>query len=174
MESDSVLQQMPTSYRPLQPQANQAIHHGQSHLGHHTLASQSGLDLTDLDENDAVFHPGLHRMQTAPHNQVFHTPNGFDHSHGPRHIHPQATGSPHTPQQHGAGTQFGIMTPGTAQHSSISRLQQENDVFGAPDAGDQQSTGHLPTRIVADPPNLQEWREKLFNVDETIALSEEE
>jgi glutathione S-transferase len=55
-------------------------------------------------------------------------------------------------------------------------LQQENNIFEQPpqDGGDQQSTGHLPTRIVPDPPNLQEWREKLFNVDDIIALSEEE
>jgi glutathione S-transferase len=174
MESDSVLQQMPNAYRALQPQASQAIHHAQPHLAHHTLASQSGLDLSGLDENDAVFHPELHRIQTAPH-QVYHSPNGYGHNHGARLMHPQASGSPHTPQQHGGSTQFGILTPGPPQHNSISRLQQENDVFGSPsDAGDQQSTGHNPTRIVVDPPNLEEWREKLFNVDDIIVLSEEE
>jgi glutathione S-transferase len=113
-------------------------------------------------------------LQTASHAQVFHTPNGFDRSHSQGHI-PQTSGSPHTPQQHGSA-QFGILTTTPAQHGSIARLHQDEDIFGtsAPDDGDQTSNGHLPTAIVVDPPNLEEWRQKLFNVDELIILSEDE
>ena len=88
-------------------------------------------------------------------------------------MHVQNNGSPHTPQQHSNGAQFGMLTAGTIQHSSIGRLQQEEDLFGTPD-GDQKSNGHLSTKIVVDPPHLAEWREKLFNVDEMITLSEDE
>lgn len=178
MESDSILhQQMQPAYRALQPQASQQLHHGQPHLApHHTLASQSELVLSQLAAGEGVFHDGLHRLQNQPHAQVFHSPNGFDHSHGQtqRHLHPQANGSPHAPQQHGDNTQFGVLTPASAQHNSITRLQQEDGMFGGPEASDQTSNGHLPTAIVPDPPNLTEWRQKLFNVDEMITLSEEE
>jgi hypothetical protein len=66
------------------------------------------------------------------------------------------------------------LTTGPIQHNSISRLQQEEDIFGSPDGADQKSNGHLSNKLVIDPPNLEEWRQKLFNVDEVITLSEEE
>lgn len=173
MEAESVLhQQLPTGYRTLQPQAAQAIQHGQAHLSHHTLASQSGLDLTGLDDNDPVFHQDL-RLQD-PNGHTFQNTNVFERNHGHRPMHVQNTGSPHTPQQHGNGGQFGILTAGPIQHSSIGRLQQEEDLFGSPDGGDQKSNGHLSTKIVVDPPDLADWRQRLFNVDEMITLSEEE
>lgn len=47
-------------------------------------------------------------------------------------------------------------------------------MFGTPDGDDQKSKGHLSRKIVLDPPNLQEWRQKLFDVDDMITLSEEQ
>jgi glutathione S-transferase len=175
MEPDPVLhQQIPSAYRSLQPQTPQNIQHGQPHLSHHTLASQAGLDLTGLDDHDPVFHPDL-RLQD-PNAHAFQPPNPFDRSHGHRPIQVQNNNSPHTPHQHGGnpGGQFGILTTGSIQHNSIGRLQQEDDIFGSPDGSDQKSNGHLSTKIVVDPPGLAEWRQKLFNVDEMITLSEEE
>jgi glutathione S-transferase len=170
METDSVLhQQLPSAYRTLQPQAAQAIQHGQPHLQHHALATQPGLDLTGLDDPDSVFHQEL-RLQD-PNGHAFQT---FDRNHGHRPMHVQNNGSPHTPQQQHNGGQFGILTAGPMQHNSIGRLQQEEDIFGTPEGSDQKSNGHLSTKIVVDPPNLTEWRQKLFNVDEMITLSEEE
>lgn len=169
MEAESVLHQQ--TYRALQPQAAQAIQHVQPHLGHHTLASQSGLDLSALDD-DHVYHQDL-RMQD-PNGHAFQTSNPFERNHSHQPMHVANNGNPHTPQQHNNGGQFGILTTGPVQHSSIGRLQQEEDIFGTPDGGDQKSNGHLSTKIVPDPPNLAEWRQKLFNVDEMITLSEEE
>lgn len=41
--------------------------------------------------------------------------------------------------------------------------------------GTNQNDGHFKNmKLVADPPDLQKWREKLFNVEDTIVLSEEE
>ncbi len=74
--------------------------------------------------------------------------------------------------QHQNGGQFGILTAEPMQHNSISRLQQEEDGFIAQD--DQKSNGHLSTKIVVDPPDLAEWRQKLFDVNEMITLSEDE
>ncbi|KAG4440012.1 hypothetical protein IFR05_004526 [Cadophora sp. M221] len=172
MESEPVLhQQLPSQYRALQPQAAQAIRHGQPHLGHHTLASQAGLDL-DLNNGDSVFHQEL-RLQD-PNGHGFQSSNPFEqhaHGHGPMHV--QNNGSPHTPQ-HNNGGQFGILAAGSIQHNSIARLQEDDNIFGAPDGSDQKSNGHLSTKVVVDPPNLAEWRQKLFNVDEMITLSEDE
>jgi len=109
-----------------------------------------------------------------PNGHAFQTSNPFERNHGHQPMHVPNNGNPHTPQQHGNGGQFGILTTGPVQHSSIGRLQQEEDIFGTPDGADQKSNGHLSTKIVPDPPNLAEWRQKLFNVDEMITLSEEE
>ncbi len=175
MEADSVLhQQLPSAYRSLQPQATQALQHGQPHLAHHSLASQTGLDLSGLDEADAVFQQDLQRLQNAGHAQVFHTPTTFHPNPGQRHLHPQANGSPHTPQQHGNAPQFGILTTGSAEHNAITRLHQNDDMFGSPEIGDHKGGGLLGTAIVTDPPDLEEWRQKLFDVNEMITLSEEE
>lgn len=178
MESDTVLhQQLPSAYRSLQPQAAQAIQHGQAHLGHHPLTSQNGLDLGGLDDNDAVFHQDL-RLQD-PNAHAYPSPNPFDRNHGHRPPHPshiQNNGSPLTPQQHNhSGGQFGILTTPANQHHAIGRIQEEEaHLFGSPDGSDQKSIGHLSTKVVIDPPNLAEWRQKLFNVDEMITLSEDE
>jgi len=175
METESLLnQQLPSAYRNLQPQASQAIQHNQHSLGHHTLASQAGLDLSGLDEHDP-FHPDL-RLQD-PSGHPFQTPNPFNRAHTHQSIQHQVQNgsSPHTPHQHNGGGvgQFGILTAGL-QHNSIGRLQHEEDIFGSPDGSDQNSIGHLSTKIVPDPPNLAEWRQKLFNVDEMITLSKDE
>jgi glutathione S-transferase len=147
---DTSLQQ---AYRPLQ-QAAQGIQH-QSHL-HHTLTAQGGLDLS-LD-NDPFQH-------------AFQSPHPFDRNHGGQmHI---PNDDPHTPQQLNGNGQYGVLTAGPVQHNAINRLQEE-DIFGNPESGDQKSNGHLSTKIVPDPPNLAEWRQKLFNVDEMITLSEDE
>ncbi|KAL3428007.1 glutathione transferase [Phlyctema vagabunda] len=170
METDTVLhQQLPSAYRTLQPQATQAIQHGQTHLNHPALASQHGLNLNGIDDSDNVFHE-LHRLQENNHN--YHAPNAFDHTQAHR-LHVPDTDSPHTPQQHTG--QFGVLTSGgSLQHNAINRLQRENDIFGGGDDGDQKSNGHQSSKIVVDPPNLAEWRQRLFNVDDTITLSEEE
>jgi hypothetical protein len=179
METESVLhgQLQPNTYRTLQPQATQAINsHGQPHLGHHQLATQPGLDLSGLDDPDSTFHQDL-RLQD-PHGHPFQLPHSFDPNHGHRPMHVQGGGSPHTPQQqqqqqHNSG-QFGILTTGRLRGKSIARLQQEEDLFGTPEGSDQKSNGHLSTNIVVAPPNLAEWRQRLFDVDDMITLSEEE
>lgn len=172
METESVLhQQLPSAYRSLQQQGGQSIQHGQHSLGH--LASQAGLDL-DLDDHNSVFHQDL-RLQD-PNSHPFHSPNHYSRPHNHQPLQQVQNGSPHTPhQQDGSGGgQFGILTSGPIQHNSIGRLQQEQDIFGTPDGSDQNSNGHLSTKIVVDPPILAEWRQKLFNVDDTITLSKEE
>ncbi|RAL63787.1 hypothetical protein DID88_003432 [Monilinia fructigena] len=184
-------QQIPTSYRQLQPQAEQALQH-QTHLGHHTLASQAGLDLSGLVQDDTnSVYPDLRTLQDPntghPVVHQYPSPIPFERSNGHPQMHVQNTSSPHTPQQqqqqqqHPGPGQFGILTAGPSLHhnanNAISRLQQglqpDDDLF-APDESDQKSTGHHSHKIIPNPPNLAAWREKLFSVNEMITLSEEE
>jgi hypothetical protein len=43
-----------------------------------------------------------------------------------------------------------------------------------PESAEQRPHGQLVYKIVFDPPNMQAWREKLFNVDDTITLTNDE
>lgn len=66
--------------------------------------------------------------------------------------------------------------------TSISQLQQDEDMFiqsaqvnsSAAESSEPRPHGQLVNRIVVDPPDLQAWREKLFNVDDTIILTNDQ
>ena len=90
----------------------------------------------------------------------------------------------HTPRsqqnnalQHQAG-QFGILTPHPAlpsQHHLPNALQHEQDLFPSPDQNGGKEGGHFSNmKFVPNPPNLEEWRTRLFNVDDIITLTEDE
>lgn len=178
-------QQIPTTYRSLQPQAEQAL--TQAHLTHHhTLGSQPGLDLSGLvQDNDNSVYPELGSIQdhNTGHSVVHQYPSPIPferngHHQGMQHV--AHSGSPTPHHQHPGQGQFGILTGApTLHHNGMGRLHtelhQETDLFGTPNVdGDQKATGHQSFKIVPKPPNLEAWREKLFNVDEIITLSEEE
>ncbi|KAF4998850.1 hypothetical protein FDECE_11693 [Fusarium decemcellulare] len=92
------------------------------------------------------------------------------------------------PPPHATG-QFGILAP-TQVPVPIVETQQVEGVFGAaplqphhqhqhqlPQQEGQQverSAGQLSSKIVVDPPDLDAWRDKLFNVDEMIVLTHEQ
>ncbi|KAL7628266.1 hypothetical protein AAE478_002465 [Parahypoxylon ruwenzoriense] len=146
----------------------------------------------------------LHAVPTVPVVQgdyVPHPQDGFDRDPNPAHMlqhaHNQsASDIRHTPHQHHASLpppsshsappthgQFGILTQNAIpQPGVVPQLQQEEDVFaqqaaqGASSApeSEQRPHGQLVNRIVVDPPDLQAWREKLFNVDETILLTNDQ
>lgn len=42
------------------------------------------------------------------------------------------------------------------------------------DSGEEKTNGHNNEKLVENPPDLEKWRQRLFDVDETITLSEEE
>jgi len=92
---------------------------------------------------------------------------------------------PGTPHQSPHG-QFGVLTPASmpAQHQQQRDEDGEDDdedasgyIGGEPESGaaaESRPHSHLSTRIVLDPPDLQMWRERLFNVDDLIILTDEE
>lgn len=78
--------------------------------------------------------------------------------------------------------QFGVLSPHPqllAQHLSqdeqLGRLQNELDIQPAQGKDGGATEGHFGNmKMDPNPPNLEDWREKLFNVDETITLTEDE
>ena len=81
------------------------------------------------------------------------------------------------------GGQFGILAPttipGAGPASAVPLPDAHGQPAGAPTVGLGRDTGErtggkLSGRIVLDPPNLQAWREKLFAVDETLVLTNEQ
>lgn len=190
--SEVALQQpLPPTLRNLQPAALQALHHPQARHNIPTLASQINQEIPGFDTADANalsqhFQPDLGGPSNINNPQ---STNAFEHSNHPRHYAPHANGQPQTPQQRPPhifqqhhGGQFGVLTPQVplpsqlhAQHSAIGHQQQEPEFFPTPEQGGGKSDGHFrDLKVVPNPPNLEEWREKLFNVNETITLTEEE
>ncbi|KAJ4196461.1 hypothetical protein NW755_001247 [Fusarium falciforme] len=84
---------------------------------------------------------------------------------------------------HHAPGQFGILAP-TAMPVPVPvpvpvvETQQIQGAFGAqpppPPQPVERSNGQLSSKIVVDPPDLEAWRDKLFNVDEMIVLTHEQ
>lgn len=72
--------------------------------------------------------------------------------------------------------QFGILAPIAV---SVPVMETPVDgIFSVQNNAHRQevgrSNGHLSSKIIVDPPDLEMWRNKLFNVDETIVLTHEE
>ena len=71
------------------------------------------------------------------------------------------------------GGQFGVLSPHPQllpQHlnhdEQLGRFQQELDLHPAPATEGGTTAGHFnDLKIVPNPPNLQEWRQRLFDVD---------
>ncbi|KAI1767687.1 hypothetical protein GGR53DRAFT_481190 [Hypoxylon sp. FL1150] len=128
-----------------------------------------------------------------------HPQDGFDHeppnpAHMLQHTHNQTTSDlHHTPlQQHAplpspshsappAHGQFGILAQNAiAPPNVVPQLQQDEDMFSQPahissaDGPEQRPHGQLVSKIVVDPPDLRVWRDKLFNVDDTIILTNDQ
>ncbi|KAI1339579.1 hypothetical protein F5Y15DRAFT_383073 [Xylariaceae sp. FL0016] len=94
---------------------------------------------------------------------------------------------PHPVPPHSAPpthNQFGLLTHTIplSQSGSIPQILTEEDALiassqvppSAPEPSDQRPHGQLVSKIVVDPPDLQSWREKLFNVDDKIVLTNDE
>ena len=63
------------------------------------------------------------------------------------------------------------------QPSHVSHLSQDNEFVQIPDQEDTifKSDGQFEgLKIIPHPPDLQAWREKLFDVDDTIVLTEDQ
>lgn len=117
---------------------------------------------------------------------------GSNGGNAPGQVAPQASmGAPNKQPQPQHMGQFGILAPTPVPvahpHGSMAPTMGQQTLHFAPTmpAGSGVGTadaaaaapvahGKLGGRIVVDPPDLQAWREKLFNVDEMIVLTQEQ
>ena len=79
------------------------------------------------------------------------------------------------------GPQFGVLLPPTQgeEHDSTVLHDASFNDGGNPQVGGKESKekkeSHFPgMKCILNPPNLREWREKLFSVDDEMVLTEEE
>ena len=88
-------------------------------------------------------------------------------------------------QPHAAGGQFGILAPTAVPPDPFSRdshsvlesqqqQQQQQQAGGTGIEGSAKASHGHSGRIVVDPPDLAAWREKLFNVDDMIVLTDDQ
>ena len=173
--------------RHIQPQPPHAFQQPPVHA-HSALAPQLESELQGLDHADAhAYSPQFHtQFDETPSRQVLHSTNAFDQRQPqpqPRFTEIRANAL-HTPRnqqsnavQHPAG-QFGILTPHPSLPSQLhlpNGLQNEQDLFPSPEQNGAKEGGHFSNmKFVPDPPNLEEWRTRLFNVDDTMTLTEDE
>ncbi|KAI9775372.1 MAG: hypothetical protein M1816_005942 [Peltula sp. TS41687] len=173
---------LPPSLGQLQPTDLQAIHHHeQVHPHAHSLVSQLQSDLNGLDGTHHDAFPPRLQMELSDPTDVNHHLQGPSSSFEQGPHHPFTNGSPdisetsQTIQPPPQAGQFGILKPGPAfigqDHVSHATggNQQERDLFHVADG-----PGEIDLKIVPDPPDLQSWRQRLFDVNETITLTEEQ
>ncbi len=81
-----------------------------------------------------------------------------------------------TPEKQNSMGQFGILAPTPVplpQHQPMTPMGQQTMSFGQGSPA-VPTLGKLAGKIVVDPPDLEAWREKLFNVDDLIVLTHEQ
>lgn len=166
---------------PLQVAAMEVhLHNGNlfHHPGHETLASQLELDASDPFQFNTQLDNQHHLQQLqqrTPYDQRPPPPRFQD-------LHSQV---PHNDQLDHAFNrpgQFGVLTPHPqvpsqpqVHHEALGRLQNEIDLrpIAIQDGGTTE--GHFKNlKMIPNPPNLEEWRRRLFDVDEVITLTEDE
>ena len=77
--------------------------------------------------------------------------------------------SPHPP------TQSQLLNSSLSHDEQLGRLQNELDLRPVPVTDGGTTEGHFSNmKMIPNPPNLEQWRRRLFDVDETSALTEEQ
>lgn len=156
----------PTEHYPCHPDF---AHHPSIDLSALDIASatSAGLAASDIDSLHAS---SWHSVLQDEYSQMSHG-GGFDHHHHQPHpldgIHHHQQ---HEQQQH----HHQLLQQQHEQHQQQHQQHQELEQHLVAPAAEQRPHGQLVSKIVIDPPHLDEWRERLFNVDETIVLSNEE
>lgn len=154
------------------------LFHAQQQHNQSTLVSQLDLDPSDPFQFSAQLdgHHALQHLQPR---------NAYEHRvPPPPRFHEIRSHVPSTPQDssfHRRG-QFGVLTPHSqlpsqpqAHQETLERLQNEIDLRPTSVPGGGTTEGHFSNlKIVPNPPNLKEWRKRLFDVDDLIRLTEDE
>ena len=153
---------------------NDAIFHTQPHSGHQALVSQLELD-------SFQFHT---QLDTQSHVQQLHR-NPYDQGPPQPRFEDLQSRVPRVDQLNNAFNrpgQFGVLTPHPqvpsqpqTHHEALGRLQGEIDLRPVAVQDGGTTEGHFNNlKVIPNPPNLEEWRRRLFDVDDIITLTEDE
>ena len=185
--TDPSLQHLPVSLRNLQPNSIHNLSHSSD-----SIVSQIAHDFDPSDPGHYQAYSSIGSAQVnggqLPSNNVFNVeshasqgrdlPNGHSNGQIRTPLRPQSNGANYNPQNSGTYT---LLTPeprinGHPMHDSIAQLQQSgNGYIDSPEQSQGETGGHFGgLKMIENPPNLQEWRERLFNVNDTITLTEQE
>jgi hypothetical protein len=163
--TDPSLQNIPVSLRNLQSGAAAAAaaayqHHPHPHPHPQTQAHPLATSLGAEYDTPGYQPYDLNDVQQHVNNQV------------------QAFQQPHQSLQASIRYPEGSFGPVTPNRQQQQQLVEQNAVsfpIGQANTPDKETGGHFGgMRVVPNPPDLQQWREKLFNVDEMITLTEDE
>ncbi|MCJ1433946.1 Glutathione S-transferase U1 [Xylographa pallens] len=140
--------------------------------------------LQDLDSGEVFAQHFRSQLADPGHNQHLRDEDPFNRNVVPRF---QEVRSHATPPPTG---QFGILTPHARlprnaqrprnaylHHNALDRIQRDHSEVQLAHSADaaRKKDGHFDNaKSIPNPPNLHAWRERLFDVDETITLSEDD
>ena len=157
-------------------------------------AYRMSMDHLGLDAYSPAMTTGYHpHHHQHPHSHPHPHPHPHVHAHAHQHQHqhqhqPLPQPFPRVPsqarpqpqqQQHSGGGQFGILAPTNVPQDAFGNeipttLDSTSAIAGPSADPGTAAHGQLSTKIVFDPPDLATWRDKLFNVDELIILTDEQ
>ena len=172
-------QPYPPPPRHLQSSFPEFHHHNHSSLASHldpnlddAFSSQFTSQLDD-SSNGQLLHPFGQQRNNQP---------NFQESNSPRFQEIRSNAgslSQNSPKHafHGQPGQFGVLMPLSQplpQQDAIDRMQREDTIL-LPENATEKKEGHFSNmKCIPNPPNLEMWRERLFYVNETITMSEDE
>lgn len=176
---------LPPTLRQLQPTDLQAIHdQSQAHQpAHALLTSHLQSELDGHDGNHDAF-PSRLDVELSDHTDVHHLQgpsSAFEHGpHNPFDNGTPVTEASQTIQPPSQAGQFGILTPvptligqGHVSHETSGNQQNQDLSHPANDSG--KTDRHIANlKIVPNPPDLQAWRQRLFDIHGTVTLTEDE
>lgn len=202
--TDPALHHLPVSLRNLPASAYQQPHPTlTSQLGHDfdSAAFQSYPTIEEIprgnvngrhfsSSNGVFVHPQtpgrLHGQQVSDQRQTPNHPQSY-HNTTPRNVTFDTGNGARYPilspeQQYSSPSHVNLYSPARPIHqreSSPTGLQAQNgspaNQNGGGNKDDGVGGGHFSgMKLIRDPPNLELWRERLFNVEDTITLTEEE
>lgn len=172
------------------------LYHAQASQHHPTLVSQLDIDPTDPFQQ---YHPQLenhhHQLHQLQQRNAFEQlpppqlPSFQDVRHDVRNQLPSTLQQNQQHQQNNEsnsaftrGGQFGVLTPhaqvstqNSNHQEALGRLQNEIGLRPPPAQEGGTTDGHFSNlKKIPDPPNLEQWRKRLFDLDDTITMTEDE
>ncbi|MCJ1475888.1 hypothetical protein MMC13_004552 [Lambiella insularis] len=141
--------------------------------------------LQDLDTSNAFAQQCRNQLEDSNDVQSLHANDPFQRDTAPKFQEGRTHVTPPLPNRSRPPGQFGILTPHAPplpqhvyfQHDAVNPTQIGTDLLQSTQAsgGSRKKDGHFDNaKSIPNPPNLQAWRERLFHVNETITLSEDD